>query len=182
VTTFNQMQCTWSGIAGMPGYTNFYFASADDFMPSDVKGFWDVLAPALPAGVTITIPNTGKTIDLATGQANGTWTHGAQFTVSGTNTTALLQASGVVFNWKTGYYAAGRELRGKTFIVPLCSNIFTPSGSLVSTWQTNMATAANKIVAATADAVVWSRKLNTTASITSGAVSPKQAVLRSRRD
>jgi hypothetical protein len=45
-----------------------------------------------------------------------------------------------------------------------------------------MATAANKIVAATADAVVWSRKLNTTASITSGAVSPKQAVLRSRRD
>jgi hypothetical protein len=182
VTTFAQMQVKWTGISGMPGYTNFYFQAIDDFAPTDVKGFFNILGPALPAGVTINIPNNGKTIDLATGQANGTWSHGTAQTVTGTNTTQTLQASGLVFNWHTGYYVGGRELRGKTFIVPICANIFNPNGTLVTSWKTNVANAAAALVAATAQPIVWSRARNTTASITSGAVPDKQVVLRSRRD
>jgi len=182
VTTLAQYQCKWSGITGMPGYTNFYFGAIDDFVVTDVKAFWDILGPALPSGVTISLPNTGKTIDLATGQANGTWTHGTAATVTGTNVTPTLQASGVMFNWHTGYYVAGRELRGKTFVVPVCSNIFNPNGTVVSSWATNLANAAAAMVAASSDFVVWSRKSNTTASVTSGTAASKQVVLRSRRD
>jgi hypothetical protein len=83
-----------------------------------VKQFFDALKVQIPAGVVLTYPATGKNIDSATGNTTGIWTTPQLPTTTGTGSGPYAGNAGACFNWHTGLYTGGKELRGKTFIVP----------------------------------------------------------------
>lgn len=181
MTALNQVRIGWQGTAGMPGVSTFYSVGDPTFLVNKLQTFFEALKVRIPAGITITYPNVGNVIDSSTGLATGVWSAGttASTICSGTGTWAA--PVGCVVNWRTGFYAGGRELRGKTFIVPLTSGQFETNGTLADSGVTAIQTAANAVVGGGNPLHVWSRKAGANAPVTSATVPDRAIVLRSRR-
>jgi hypothetical protein len=97
-------------------------------------------------------------------------------------TDPLPAATSLLIRWRTGQYASGKEIRGRTNIPGICESLSTngtPDPALITTWQTR---ATALLSSANARHVVWSKK-NGGACVTSSASPWTQwAILRSRRD
>lgn len=182
MTTLNKIQVTWSGVKGLPGISTFYSENAVDGLLAALHGFYNDFANNIPSGVVISFPKSGLTIDSTSGQANGSW--------STTNTTASITCTGAgswaspvgcVVNWRTGSYVAGRELRGKTFMVPLIGSQFD-QGHLLAASKSEFQASADALVLNGADMRIWSRKTGIVRTVTAATIPDKAVVLRSRRD
>lgn len=177
----------WNGIPGMPGYSNFYSDAAATIPKTGLAAFFTAFAAAVPQGLTWTIPSSGDIFDSTTGLLVGTWSQGTDTVVSSTSVGSVWSGgSGCVVNWATAGIAAGRRVRGKTFIVPLNTSNYD-NGSLTSSFLTGArAAAAALVTAAGADLRIWHRPLGGSGgaafSITGSSVPDLAAVLRSRRD
>lgn len=166
----------------MPGVTTFHFSSTVGIPGAAVKAFFTALQAAIPSSVTLKFPSTGMNIDEATGQPVGTWSATAPTDLVGTGSGNYSRAVGALANWKTGTFTGGRELRGKTFMVPLTAAAFDANGDVSASTASNLASAGATLIAAGSPPLIYSRKAGLSAAATSCTVPRKTVVLRSRRD
>jgi len=177
-----QAQVTWTGFAGAPGVSTFYWEAGGGVDLAALHSFIDGIKSAFPTGVTAKFPSTGVTIDEASGDVTGIWTDTAPADVVGAVPGSYSVVTGLCFNWTTGVYTAGRQLRGKTFIVPCAPVVFGSNGLVVPSTITAFETEAAALYAGPNPIRVYSRKNGVSAGVVDSDVSPKPAVLRSRRD
>lgn len=187
MATIHRLVVTWNGIAGMPGYTNFYFNSTGTPDVSVVTAFFDALKSSVPTGLSWTVPSSGDSFNDATGALLGGWSGSGGGTVTSTAVDVdWAGGTGAVINWLTDTVVGNRRLRGRTFIVPIITANYD-NGSLTSSFQTGLQDAALEFLDnSDPEPVVWHRPVGgsggVSADITDAQVPDLAAVLRSRRD
>lgn len=182
-----RVRTSFSGPSGTPWLSTFYFSgndsqsgatdannavgafwsAVDNFMRTGIT--WGTLAQVdelTAAGVLVggypVTPATGAGGDAATGQ--------------------LPSAVQALVTWDTGAFVGGRRIKGRTFI-PGLTEAQNFSNSLEATFSAALTTAATTLNAlASPELSVWSKTNNAVITVSAAQVSPKWAVLRSRRD
>lgn len=171
---------------GMVTVMNF-----DEFTPpegyrEDLETFWTAVGARIHSSFRWTVEPVGRIFNEATGQTTGIWADPRVKTGVGTGTSGgqVANATMVLFQWRTGVYKNGRELRGRTYVPGLLSNQVV-GGELQPSSATALATAAQEFVDASPGFHIWSRPKNGTSGsseqVVSGTVWNELAVLRSRR-
>lgn len=162
-----------------------YFVDVSTAVAS-LKTFWDAIKPFLPSDVTVTVENTGDTIDSVTGALTGAWSSDPETGSNGESSDKYSAPAGCVINWNTETIGPHRRLRGRTFLVPLAGPAYQNDGSLGADTLTGIrAAAAALITDQSASFCVWHRgngSGGTTGIVTSASVHDMVSVLRSRRD
>jgi hypothetical protein len=145
--------------------------------------FWDDLNGALTNEVTFALDTVVNVVDPATGDVTGAIGPVTTFDpVQGTDGTHTLPlATQGLIHLRTGTYVAGREVRGRIF-VPCFGEDMSEAGAPNAAAIGAMQTAINNLLGAIVGLKVFSRTHNVELAVISGQVSPKWAVLRSRRD
>lgn len=175
----------WSGFPGGPGYSVFY-ATPGMGIAGDLRAFFDNIKTYIPSSVSIDPPESGDTIDEATGQLTATWTGASLSNVIGSSNDVYAGGVGASITWLTGGVVNGRRVAGRTFLVPLASNAYDLDGSLTSLAYTALDTAASALVSSTAgDLLVWHRPVGGVGGsahpVTGYRIRDRVAVLSSRR-
>lgn len=130
------------------GVSTFFLDEATTGFVADLYDFFYALRDAIPAGTTITIPNGGDLIDVATGGLSGTWTDGTTQTVSGNGVGTWANGVGARILWPTSGVKNGRRVKGSTFIVPLPVAAYEGSSNITSAYLAHLESAATGLVAA----------------------------------
>lgn len=198
MTSLERVRVGWSGFAGGPGVTTFYFLSAATAM-APLKTLCDQMRSKLPSNVTLMIEPTGDIIESTTGQITGSWNAAPQLPSIGNVGGAYAGPAGFAMTWLTAAFLSGRRLKGRTYWVPGTSALFSDDGSLNSIAYGEISdAAANFVLASGSNFMIWQRpRLARAATATRPAVAAraggfgtvsgsrvtdKVAVLRSRRD
>lgn len=197
---FQQMyrvSVAWQNWPGAPGVSQMFFTGAN--IPTQanidaVRTFFFAFAAYLPSGLTIQVPSSGDAMNAVDGQIVGTWSVGATPpVVTGSSSVSYAGNAGAVVHWLTGDVINGHRVRGRTYFVPLGSNVYESNGSLTSAFLTAATNAANTYVSSNAGvAGVWARPFKhptdptknregTVRSATSSRVPDLAVSLRSRR-
>nr|CRY94838.1 hypothetical protein [uncultured prokaryote] len=148
--------------------------------------FWTDVATVLHSGYTWTIDTEGRSISPTSGKTTGIWQHPLAYTGNGGVGVGgpVSNASMVLFQWRTGTYQNGREVRGRTF-VPGLSNEETVGGELDSAARSQLVLAARTHLVTPGVLQIWSRPRGTTPGsvheVTNAGVWNELAVLRGRR-
>lgn len=187
----------WNGWPGSPGYTNFHLMQPEldttlalrDAAATRVRNFFQAFINYIPAPVTITYPSEMEVFDTTTGELLRTEPiTGLSATVCG-GTGNWSAAAGACINWSTSLVVNNRKLRGRTFIVPLASSVFSTDGTLSDSPRGNMLIAAQALISEQNNFVlgIWRKPSATVptgsaAQVASASINDKTAVLRSRRD
>jgi hypothetical protein len=182
MTSLHQIRVTWTGLSGLPGVSTFYSSGDKDVTIAAIRTFFEGIATSLPSAVRINYPTSGVDVDISTGAVTGAWTSLSRAATAGTNTGLFAAPAGAVVNWRTGFYLGGRELRGKTFLVPLSGSAYQSDGTLVDTVRQGIQDAATTLIGSTVPPRIWSRKQGADATVTAASVPDKVVILRSRRD
>nr|CRY96522.1 hypothetical protein [uncultured prokaryote] len=192
--TILRVTAEWSGFEGGPGYTVFHFGGGGGVISdaaqvaNRVRDGFDTLKSVLPNNLVIRVRPEVEEIDESTGMLTGYQGVEGLVQVSGASGGTYAAPVGAVVNWNTNDVRDGRRIRGRTFLVPLASGAFFTNGTVSSTTRTTLTAFADALTGTDFDSelVVWSRPKNgsggVAASVTGYRVSPKAAVLRSRRD
>ena len=174
------------GVVG-PGLTTFYVDELTGLPdPADFTAFFDSIKALVPNTMNWNVPNSGDTIDAATGQLVGTWSNGTPGNVGGTNSGDYAAGVGARIVWETGVIRGGRRVRGSTFLVPLNTVALDDDG----TWNATLVTtpiknAADTLLGRAVPPVIWSRPRTglggASVGITGSRVPVQVSWLRSRR-
>lgn len=185
-----KLQAVWTGFTGAPGYSNFYFNDAltgaqCNTAAAAIRTFFAAVNSTLPNIATVQVGTVAWIHDTG-GPLTGTVTVSTPgSSVAGTGGTNYAGGVGYVVHWLTGVYLNGRQLRGKTFMVPATTAVFGPDGTVNATALTTIQNAVNAFVGmAGVVPVVWSNPpgpTGTAYSMTGGSVQDRTAVMRSRR-
>jgi hypothetical protein len=176
---------------GGPGVSTFY--STDGVVDHAVlAGLFDGFKQYVPDAVTFEVENGGDTIDAETGDLIGAWGSGTSGPIVCTGATSYSAPVGLMIRWDTGAIMSGHRLRGKTYIVPALSTCFNLDGQVDATILADISSHAASYVSTASGACIWNRPRAATdkkpghgggnAAVSSGVVSPKAAIMRSRRD
>ena len=172
----------WSGWAGGPGVSTFLFESAGAPPLVDLRTMYAAWAPIIPTGITLQIENTGQTIASETGQAVGAWSAGAQTAIACTGAGGYAAPAGCYVSWRTGVFLGGREIRGKTFIVPLVAGAYDGTGTILDQNRQAVENAAKAFIATGGSTMrIYNRSQFGFGGVTSATVPDKVVVLTSRR-
>lgn len=176
-----QHRVQWSVPKGGVGVSTFYYNNSDGPHPELLKAFFEAIKTIIPSQVTITYPGNGNVMDVATGNTIGTWSATAPSASTMTGIAGYAGGAGAVVNWHTGIYTAGRELKGKTFLVPVVGGQYDADGTFIPAALTTMRTAADLLHGGTNPIWVYS-KTNHTAAACNGSVIPDEVMtLKSRK-
>lgn len=145
--SINRVRVTWTQFPGAPGLSTFYLNEATTDVTA-LKTFFTAIKDLVPSGLTFTIPQAGDVIDVGTGQISGVWTGtgGGQVVSAASSALTYSGSSGAMVRWISGAIVEGHRLTGRTYIVPLVSSAYDVQGSLATTAQTTLQTAANAMV------------------------------------
>lgn len=177
----NQVRVAWTGFSGGPGVSTFYFVAPAAPPLAALKTFFDGWKAFIKDSVTLTFPSSGLQYESSTGAAVGTWAAAAPAATACTGAAGYAALAGGITNWLTGSYLAGRQVRGKTFMVPLVSSSYDADGTFLPGFLTPTRAAATAFVAAAPDFRIWSRKNLAAVAVTSANVPDKVMYLTSRR-
>lgn len=184
MSNLKRIQVVYTGLPGLPG-TSTWYGHEDGVSTHDqvaaVLAFYTSLATTLRSGLHITVPDTAEIVDSTNGQTTGLDDTGAGGTVECSNNGGeTTWGTQILCQLRTGFYTSGRELRGRIFI-PGATQDDTdsgfPSAALISAVQTPLDT-----LIGSANLAVYSTTHRTWASVSSGGVWSKYALMRSRRD
>src|SRR5665811_2634543 len=106
------------GWTGAPGVSTFYFVDTATAVDS-VRAFFQAMSGDIPSGIDIQVESSGDTLESTTGALTGTWIADPVEVVHCGGGGTYAAPAGAVVDWLTSTIAAGRRLRGRTFIVPL---------------------------------------------------------------
>jgi hypothetical protein len=191
---YTQVTATWTGVAGLPGYTKIKFLGALTTSECQtacqkVQAFFASQTVYIPALVKVDVSplcehfdDDGTKTDVIT--ASGTTTQ-----VVGTAAGAFNVAAGAWINWLCNQFVAGRRVYGRSFMVPLGSSAFQSDGTLLTTYQTALQAAGNTLITGFPNVVVRYDRTNKAgarfqgiSTVAAVLVKDKGGVLRSRRD
>lgn len=167
------------------GINQFYFAETAGSAAqahAAVASFWAGVKTQMSSALTYTVAGEIELFDAATGQITGLATTDAVTSVGTQAGDMLPPATQGLVRWRTGFFANGRELRGRTFLPGMVegSNL---NGAPASTVVTALSGYAASLVSGTNHQLsVYSRAHASAAPVTSSSVWTKWAQLRSRRD
>lgn len=183
MAAIDQLRVAWTGLPGMPGVSTFYTPTGGfDGLRAAVHEFFTLVKTIHPTGLHWTIPNQGLIIDEASGEATGVWVGtGAAQTVDASHPDGYHGAGGWVAEWRTGRFVGGREIRGKTFMVPLCMGFYDLTGTLNDEALVQMRGAADAL-AGFEVLSIYSPTHGVSAGVTAGEVPDMAVVLKTRRD
>jgi|SRR5215471_686801 len=191
-TNLYHFRALWTGFVGSPGYSNIYMDAGivTGSHAHNVQAFFESIKNMLPGVVTIQVENSGFIIDAATGVQTGTWNETAITPTTGTDHVPFNGVAGVTVNWRTADLSPkGRQIQGRTFIVPSSASSFdTSTGRLSDAFHTVLQGAADTLIASSPGAMqVWTRPTSAGASngaaheVTSARVAREGQFLTSRR-
>lgn len=169
---------------GGVGVSTWYASAGDNALGdvldplNSVYGTWATNHCA--STFTFVVPATVNIIDSTTGALTGTETHGTDTSHVGAAAAGSVPfVSQVLAQFETGFYVAGRQLRGRIFF-PGCVPSDTTAGAvadgLISDMTDELNTSINDVFA------VYSPTHATWATISNSTVWKQFASLRSRRD
>lgn len=155
--TIAQLQVTWSGLTGLPGYSFFYVRStAASIGPIPV--FLDAIKTYFPAPLTWNVNPVWKLLDETNGKMTGVGGGGAQPAIAAQGSTSYASAQGAQIKWGTNGFNRGRRVWGRTYLVPLIQAAHGAGGLITSTTVGTINSAAEVMRQAyTGNMVVWSR-------------------------
>lgn len=178
----NQIRIQWTSTIGIDGVSTFYCTGPVGDMLDDLEQMFIGLQTVVPTDVVWAFPTAGNIIDSATGLNKATWTATQRGGFGGLGTGNYAKPVGAVINWHTGLFVGGRQLRGKTFVVPMVGSAFDGDGSVSSGAQTTIRTAAGQILGSAGVPVIYSTTTHQNGAVLTASVPTMAAVLRSRRD
>lgn len=157
--TIAQLQVTWKGLTGLPGYSFFYVRStAASIAP--LPTFFSAISQFFPVPLTWEINPFWKFIDEANGQLTGGGGGGPMPTIAATGATAYAPQSGVQVKWDTGEYHDGRRVKGRTYLVPTVNTQWAAGGVAVQTMCNTINAAADVMrTQFTGNLVIWHRPI-----------------------
>ena len=177
-----RVRIAWAGWPGAPGVTTLFTNVLGGPNLAAIRTFIDGLKVYIPAGITLQIENSGQIIDTTTGKATSAWSGATQTVVTGTGTGGWAAPAGLLIHWKTGVFVNGREMRGRSFFVPVVSSTFTTDGTVNNTDVVNWRNAATAFITAMGGTLETShRKTGAIAPVLTASVPDKAVVLTSRR-
>jgi hypothetical protein len=190
-----RVKIRWTGFTGSPGYTLLHFdaptgatlAGAQDVYDQAVT-FMSAIGSALHSTVKLTAENTVEVVNQTNAQLEDFLTVTASGTTGGTASGGYSSSTGACITWDTGEVKNGRRVRGRTFIVPLAGTSYDADGTLTASALTDIQGAADGLAGGGFSFGVLSRPSVKGAedgsfhTVTSGRVTDKTAMLRSRRD
>jgi hypothetical protein len=197
MVSMQKMTATWTGWAGAPGTSTFYFQGTTILDPAIVHDFFAAAAPYLPASTRIQVNGSGELVDPLNGQVVGTWSATTPAVVPGTGAGGIPQlATGPMARLETGSYRRGKHIRGRLFLIPSQSVALDSTGMVATATVTALNTALNQLKAASGGQwAVFHRPTfqpgvkppvlvnsGECIPIQSATLNSKPAVLRSRRD
>jgi hypothetical protein len=186
----SRVRVEWDGDAVVGGGLSTFYTTGD---PADLRAainsLFDTFSPWFPAsGVSGFAQTEGEVLNSATGALVGTWSDTTVATFAGSGEQNYASGVGARCVWGTGVIARGRRVRGSTFMVPICADVYDVDGTLASGAYGGMVAAAAAFASASGgDFVIWTRPSTPggsdggTAPILSGTVPDKVSWLRSRR-
>lgn len=189
MATIGRVRVVWTGVAGAPYYSNFYFSGvtdptsaqdAVDYVDTFLSGFSTSLASALIA----TGDPEVQLINDADGSLLGSEAVTPLSVTCSGGADILPRFTQGVIQWKTGVVVNGRLLRGRTYIPGFVEVSNVAGGVPLST----LVTSASALAQALSDEpspphlVVWSRTHGVSSPVLSGAMWNQWGTLRSRRD
>ena len=193
----NKITAVWSGWAGGPGYSNFYFGGispteAQLTVAQDrVHDFFAAITLCLPTPVTISFQPSSQLITPGDGVIQDDIPVGSVAPpVVGAGGANFAAVSGACVIWRTGLTVGGRLLKGKTFLVPLSAGAYDTDGTILASRLAELRAAATALAAPGAFAdeqqlQVWHRPTAGAGGVMSptgsASVSDRVSILRSRR-
>lgn len=178
----NQIRVQWVSTVGINGVSTFYCTGAVGTALDDLEQMFIGLQSVIPTDVSWTFPTAGNVIDSSTGLNTATWIGGPHGGFAGLATGNYAKPVGAVINWHTGKFVQGRQLRGKTFVVPMAASAFDGDGSVSSSARATIVTAAGNWADSLSEPQIYSQSTHQVGGVTTADVPPLAAVLRSRRD
>ena len=175
----------WNNTPALNAVNVWYtFDSGGNWLP-DLRTWYNSFSSYIPSGITITFPTVGEVLDDSDGSVANTWSESAVSTVTGTAGGAYASGTGACFVWNTGIFLTRRQLRGRTFMVPLAGMVDT-DGSLSTGFASAVNTSTATFLAATVGKLsVWHRPVGFaggTARLVDGySLHDRPAFLNSRR-
>jgi len=160
-----------------PGVSTFYFTAGGAGMVAATRLLFGTLAAWFPAAIRWAVPAQGDVINDANGDIVGSWTETYLGVVNGNYAGNYLEGVGGRLTWLTASRTRNRIVRGTTFMVPLGVQAYGSDGVLTAQWSGDAATAANALVADTANELrVWTRpqpgEENGTSHVVTSAAAP----------
>lgn len=182
----------WTGMPGAPGYSNFYTLDQVGLVPEAVRmvfwNFFNNIKGFLPASVSISPNSTYRTIDETTGSFLNEQSYAdSPSDIPGAGTVNYAGPVGGVVTWHTSTPGATRLMKGRTFLVPLSTNVMQSDGTFIDSalaslrgFAQTVATQPNPVFC------VYRRPKGEVPGkaglVTGSSVPDLMAVLRSRRD
>lgn len=193
----------WSGTSGGPGVTQMavygdvggaWGASSSQAAVNAVRQFWDSLKALLPDELKLQVSPVIDDYDTVSGDLVGSYVAAtAPVQVVGTSAQSYVGGAGAKITWNTGQIRNGKRVKGSTFIVPIASTVFGPTGTVsagsILTINTAAAAMLSQLAAGGSTMAVWSRpgppskpRAGFSTQVISGTCNVKSAILRGRRD
>jgi hypothetical protein len=185
-----RIQVVTTGYTGAPGYTNLHFAgrlagTALTAAAAACRKFFDDAKTALPNVHVATVDPSAEYHDQAGPLTGVAAIPSPPAATQGTGGANYAGGSGAVIHWLTGFFHNGREVRGKTFLVPLSASVYSVDGTISGTNLPAIQAAANNLIAtAGITLVVWQHSTpgyNAIIPAVGASVPDRTAFLRSRR-
>lgn len=174
----------WTGLPGLPGYSIIYGgagASAPDFMDDVDSWLSGTMAAICALSLKGQLNSVVDVVDSATGQTVGTESLGPFTQHNGVSATeALPLTTQVLCQWRTGVYFGGRELRGRTFVPGINTDV-DDNGQVLAAVVASQNTR-NAALASGGNCIVYSPTKRQYATMSTGTTWTQFASLRSRRD
>jgi len=182
VPDLKRVRVAWTGWAGGPGVSTFFFETEQAPPLADLRTLMAVCAQYIASPVVLQVENTGQTIDSSTGKAVAGWSGPTVAPIQCSGGVNYSSLSGGYIQWKTGAFTNGRESRGKTFLVPLSTSWYDAEGTVHPTTINAVNNALTAWLATGGQAQrVWSKVTAGFASVSSAKLVDKAVVLTSRR-
>ena len=179
-----RVRIVWSGLPGMPGYSNLWFNAP--LNPQDqidlVRDAVTQLQPSIAGAVTATVEGVVTLTDTDTGQVTGVLSGTARTIVGGGTGDVLPTSTQGLVGFRTGVFRNGHEVRGRWNIPGMLevnsSNLGAPSTAV----QLQLIAAGNILRNGAPPFVIYSPTHKLAAEVAAVYTLTKWAVLRSRRD
>lgn len=152
-----RIEVVWSGLTGLPGVSVFYAGQTAVGTAALLRTYFSAIADQFPIGLSWAFPSGGELINDVNGEVTGSWTDTPVTSVTGTGGINYAAGVGTYTRWLTGGVVDGRRVQGRTFMTPLASTGYDSSGTLATATVTDFQTAAQVLVDATPDLLIWSR-------------------------
>lgn len=137
MTTMYQYRVSWSIPNAGPSVSTFYLLGGALQLPNQAaasfRTLFDGLKGGIPNEVTLSFSDEMMVMTAETGQPVGINSVTAPAPVTGTASGAWASGSGMRTDWLTGVFQDGRQIRGRTFFVPMAANSYGTDGRILPT-------------------------------------------------